>query len=524
MHPAITDNPLIAGLMLPQAYQHKTGAIQVIETHISWVLLTGDFAYKIKKPVNFGFLDFSTLEKRHFYCQEELRLNRRFSSELYLDVVPITGTPSEPGMDGPGTAIEYAVKMRQFETGSLLSERAEHGLLGNEDIDGIARTVGAFHQSATVAEADSPYGDPLTIKDWCEENFDHILPLLQDDSELQRAQRLQSWMAAEWQQKAWLMHRRKQQGYVRECHGDLHLGNIALIHDKITPFDCIEFNPMLRWIDVISEMAFVLMDLAYRELEAFAWRLLNAYLQKTGDYQGLSLLRYYLVYRALVRAKVTLLSRHQEADAVERQRIHSEYTKHAALAERHTRQTKPVLIITHGFSGSGKSFHAKRLAEEVGAVHLRSDIERKRLFGFAALDDTNSAAGSGIYTAQAGDQTYRHLAGIAGTVLRAGYKVIVDATFLKHAQRALFQELAESLSTPLMILDFSASAAVLSQRIERRRQQQNDASEATAEILQQQIARAEALSEAESKHTISIDTGQQDAHAELLGAIASYMT
>ena len=518
--PEMTDNPLITGLLSASAYSHETAKIELIETHISWVLLTGDFVYKIKKPVNFGFLDFSTLEKRRFYCQEELRLNQRFSRDIYLEVVAVSGSPSQPQMNGTGPAIEYAVRMRQFEAGSLLSERAEQGLLGSDDIDGIAKVVSAFHQTTLTAEAGSEYGEPQTIRHWCEENFDHIAPLLQDmKTEMPQMERLQAWVANEWQDKAEQMRQRKQQGFVRECHGDLHLGNIALIEGNITPFDCIEFNPMLRWIDVMSEIAFVLMDLAYRGFESFSWRLLNAYLQQTGDYPGLGILRYYLVYRALVRAKVALLSEQQLNDNTERQRKHEEYARHIALAGRYTQPARPVLLLTHGFSGSGKSFHAGQLAEEVGAIHLRSDIERKRLFGFAALDSTSSEAGSGIYTADAGRKTYEYLAETAKALLQDGYHVIVDATFLQSSQRRLFLDLAESLKVPLLVLDFTASPAALKYRIQQRQQQKNDASEASIEILKIQLAAHEALTEYELRRTISIDTELEDAHAQLLKAL-----
>ena len=520
----MTNNPLITGLMSARAYPHETATIELIETHISWVLLTGDYVYKIKKPVNFGFLDFSTLEKRRFYCQEELRLNQRFSRNIYLEVVAVSGSPSQPQMNGTGPAIEYAVRMRQFEAGSLLSERAEQGLLSSDDIDGIAKVISAFHQTALTAEAGSEYGEPQTIRHWCEENFDHIAPLLHDTkTEMPQVERLQAWVANEWQEKAEQMRQRKQQGFVRECHGDLHLGNIALIEGNITPFDCIEFNPMLRWIDVMSEIAFVLMDLDYRGFEPFSWRLLNAYLQQTGDYPGLGILRYYLVYRALVRAKVALLSEHQLGNVTERQHKHAEYAGHIALAGRYTQPAQPVLLLTHGFSGSGKSFHAGRLAEEIGAIHLRSDIERKRLFGFAALDNTGSAAQDGIYTANAGEQTYQHLADMAAIALQSGFHVIVDATFLKRTQRDLFLKMAQSLSLPVRILDFTASVATLQQRITRRRHLQNDASEATAEILQQQLTSADAFGTDELKHTIIIDTERQDTHAALLLEITNLL-
>ena len=327
---------MIKALSEANAYEHEITAVSIIETHISWVLLTGQYAYKIKKPVNFGFLDFSTLEKRRFFCHEELRLNRRLAADLYLDVVPITGTPDQPKMGGAGEAIEYAVKMIQFPAGYTLSERAESGQLGLDEIDQITDIVADFHETIEKAGEDSPYGSSECIKHWFVENFDHIRPLLVDDKHKQQLQGIQTWGNQEWNSKAGLMQLRKQQGYVRECHGDLHLSNMTLINGKVTLFDCIEFNPMLRWIDVISEVAFLFIDLLHFGYERFAYRLLNHYLQRTGDYQGMALLRYYLVYRALVCAKVSLL------------RMHSNVTMRRFL-------NRPLGI--RGFCKSGRAFY-----------------------------------------------------------------------------------------------------------------------------------------------------------------------
>ena len=303
-----TGYALIKALSEASAYQHEITAVSIIETHISWVLLTGQYAYKIKKPVNFGFLDFSTLEKRRFFCHEELRLNRRLAADLYLDVVPITGSPDQPKMGGAGEAIEYAVKMIQFPAGLTLSERAECGQLGLDEIDQITGIVADFHEAVEKAGEASPYGSSECIKHWFVENFEHIRPLLADDKHKQQLQAIRTWGNEEWTNKAGLMQLRKQQGHVRECHGDLHLSNMTLINGKVTLFDCIEFNPKLRWIDVISEVAFLVIDLLHFGYDCYAYRLLNHYLQRTGDYQGIALLRYYLVYRALVCAKVVVVA------------------------------------------------------------------------------------------------------------------------------------------------------------------------------------------------------------------------
>ncbi|GAB4258271.1 MAG: AAA family ATPase [Methylomicrobium sp.] len=512
--------PHIAKLLDPSAYPHPTTTtIELIETHISWVLLTGPYAYKIKKPVDFGFLDFSTLEKRHLYCEEELRLNRRFSTMLYLEVATVNGPPECPSIGGLGPIIDYAVKMRQFGQSDLLSYRAEKNLLTSSDIDGIASSIARFHREAAIADPQSPFGEADDIKHWSDENFEHIEPLLQNDRDRAQIRRLKDWMQSEYEQRAETLRERKRLGFVKECHGDLHLGNIASIDDTITPFDCIEFNPKLRWIDTASEIAFLFMDLTHRQREHFAWRMLNGYLQRSGDYPSLRLLRYYLVYRALVRAKVALLSRQPDNDRSQQDRLQNDYNAYADLAERYTKPPTPRLLITHGPSGSGKSFFAKQLSETIGAVQLRSDIERKRLFGFEPNAETASAMGGGIYDADAGRKTYRHLAEWAKMLLLSGFDAIVDAAFLKHEQRALFIDLAETGSIPLLMLDFQATEAALSERIEQRRAQRNDPSEATLDILRQQLKSQDPLSDAERQYTVTIDTERPDATAQLVEAV-----
>ncbi|MFA6051484.1 MAG: AAA family ATPase [Methylobacter sp.] len=508
-----SDSTLIKALCEPDIYDPEAAFVSLVETHISWVLLTGLYAYKIKKPVNFGFVDFSTLEKRQFFCNEELRLNRRLAADLYLEVVPITGQPDHPQIGGTGEAIEYAVKMARFPAGQLLSERAKQRQLGADEIDQIVRIIADFHEMIENASEQSPYGDKENIKHWFVENFDHIEPLLDDDHHKQQLQAIRNWGDDEWIKKSELMQLRRQQGYVRECHGDLHLGNMTLINGKVTLFDCIEFNPMLRWIDVISEVAFLFIDLLHFGYDRYAHRFLNHYLQHTGDYQGLALFRYYLVYRALVRAKVSLLRMAQSPnDDVVCKQVRSDYTVFANLAERYIKDTRPLLIITHGFSGSGKSTLAGQIAEEIGALQIRSDIERKRLFGYRAQEHTGSGIDSGLYTLEAGQKTYQRLAELAKALLDAGFSAIIDATFLKSEQRSMFQRLADECGAQFFIIDFQASDEELCRRIQQR---QNDASEATLDVLHQQQQSAQPLSQEEQAHVIAIDT-ESDNALELL--------
>jgi len=499
----------------------EANACNIVETHISWVLLTDQYVYKIKKPVNFGFLDFSTLEKRRFCCTEELRLNRRLAADLYLEVVPITGTPQHPKIGGAGAAIEYAVKMIRFPSGQLLSEHAGRGQLGTDEIDQLADSVADFHETSEQTDENSPYGDSANINHWFVENFDHIRPLLIDDDQKQQLQRIQQWGDSEWRKQAGLMQLRRQQGSVRECHGDLHLGNMTLINGKVTLFDCIEFNPLLRWIDVISEVAFLFIDLLHFGFDRHAYRFLNRYLQHTGDYQGLALLRYYLVYRALVRAKVSLLRMAQQPDdnAVAKQ-ARCEYAVFADLAERFTQRRPIVLIITHGYSGSGKSTMAAQLAEKIGAFQIRSDIERKRLFGYRALVQTGSGIDNGLYTQEVSLKTYQHLKELAKTVLDAGFPVIIDAAFLKTRQRDPFRQLAADCGVPFHIITFQASDQELCRRIKQR---QEDASEATVAVLHHQQQSAQPLSEQEQSGAIPINTESDDAGEILLNNFDRYL-
>lgn len=515
-----TSLKLIKGLCEKTAYPHDVTSIIVLETHISWVLLTGHFAYKIKKPVNFGFLNFSTLEKRLYFCREELRLNRRFAENLYLDVAPITGTPDNPVVGGDGEAIEYAVKMNQFPANCILTQLAEAGNLSEDEIDQIADIVADVHAKVNRADEKSPFGDCDCIKKWFDENFEHINPRLTDERLLSQLKKIESWGFVQFKKLSGLMKQRKQQGFIRECHGDLHLGNMTLIDGKIVLFDCIEFNPMLRWIDVISEVAFLFIDLSHFGYEKLAYRFLNRYLRATGDYSGLVLLRFYLVYRALVRAKVTLLRQEQQnGGASSGLRGIPEYQGYANLAERFTTTRQPLLIITHGFSGSGKSTLSSQLAEKIGAIHIRSDIERKRLFGYYAMAKTGSGIDIGIYSKDAGEVTYRKLADLAKNVIDAGFPVIIDAAFLKFEQRDLFRKLAESKYARFVMIDCQASDDVLRQRILTRQQVSKDPSEATIDVLRHQLKTAEALTGSELVHSIRVDTSRNDALDRLMQAV-----
>ncbi|MBW2658370.1 MAG: AAA family ATPase [Deltaproteobacteria bacterium] len=496
---------LIEGLQDSSLFDHPVTGFEVIETHISWVLLTGQYVYKIKKPVNFGFLDFSTLEKRHFYCREELRLNRRMAPGLYLDVVAICGSRERPELTGPGPAIEYAVKMRQFPQSAQFDRLlASHGL-DKMTMDDLAVRVANFHLSSEPVEKESCFGDLQHVRQVVLENYEHIRRTIDNPVSMVLLDRLEKWSSNQLQELSDLIGQRKQQGFVRECHGDMHLRNIAMWHNDIIIFDCIEFNANLYQIDVVSDISFLLMDLEVRHQEVLARRFLNRYLEITGDYEGLRLLRFYKVYRALVRAKVDALRTDQEEYGSREYDLTFENFQHyLELADSYICSTTPSLLINHGLSGSGKSYGARTIVEKYSVIQIRSDVERKRLS--RADNGGNFVREKDLYSLSATLRTYDRLADIAHCLLTAGYSVLIDATTLKARQRKKFIDLAGALNIPCCILNFKASPETLRERVRLRAEEGSDISDATVEVVESQIAGYEPLSADEKKITVDIDT------------------
>lgn len=498
---------LIAALGQPDCYAHAVERVELLQTHISCILLAGEYAYKIKKPVNLGFLDFSTLAARRHYCEEELRLNRRTAPRLYLEVIAIGGSESAPVLGGGGAPIEYALRMRRFGQEALLDRMARRGALLPGHIDALARILAAFHAQIERAPPWEACGSAQRILGPAMQNFEQLLPLAGARTDSALLARLRDWTAREHGALEPVFAARKRAGWVRECHGDLHLGNIALLEGVPTPFDCIEFNPDFRWTDVMNDVAFLLMDLLDHRSPRLAFRFLNAYLELTGDYPGLRVLRFYLVYRALVRAKVSCLRAHQTGvPPREHGAVEQEYRRHLRLAERLAQGARAALLIMHGLSGSGKSTAAQELLETLGAVRLRSDVERKRLFGLAPQERSGSAPDAGLYTPAAGERTYARLADLAREVLAAGYPLIVDAAFLQRGPRERFAAIARNAGAHFLIAACNAAPATLRARVAARERAAQDASEAGLAVLERQIATLEPPAPDEARHTLSIDT------------------
>ena len=503
--PSLSNEPkFIQAMLQPAFYDHPVQYCELIETHISWVILTGDYVYKVKKPVDFGFLDFSSLEKRKFYCEEELRLNQRLAPDLYLDVLKITGTPDNAVLDGSGEAFEYAVKMLQFSQDMQLDHVLARSELRQDMIDSLAILVSGFHQQIEVAGNKSDYGDPEHVYQPIEENFTQIRDRVTDKTQLKLLLELEQWSKNRFVKIKNTLKQRKEKGFIRECHGDLHLRNLAWYNEKPLAFDCLEFNPNFRWIDVISEIAFLVMDLQDHEQPELGYRFLNRYLESTGDYAGCSVLYFYLVYRAMVRAKVDAIRAHQSGiTKTEMKMANKEFNDYLKLALTYTKHVTPCIIITRGMSASGKSTITQPLLEKLGAIRIRSDVERKRLYKIKQDETSHAEAEQGIYTPEATEKTYLKLLELAGLIIDAGMSVIVDATFSKAEQRNFFKQLANEKKVAFIILEFIAQDDTLRQRIRSRKQ---DVSDADANILERQIKNWQALESGESGYAITIDT------------------
>lgn len=489
------DTKLIAALR--KMLSRETGqSVELIETHLSWVLLAPVYAYKLKKPVRLPFVDFSSAQARKHFCEEELRLNRRFAPSIYLDVLPVRGPRKAPRLDGGsgGETIDHVVRMRRFPQSSLLRNLLVSGGLDPSWLDGLARRLAELHATAPVSPL-SGWGSPQRVV----RSVADVLASLQTRRDDPRHRVLIAWLQAQGIALDPVWAARQRSGSIRECHGDLHMGNVALIDGELVPFDCIEFDPGMRWIDVMSDVAFLTMDLKAHGRADLAFRFLDGWLQCSGDHAGLQVLPFSEIYRALVRAMTASLGKPSSTPG-------PDYLACAAEWASPTRGNARLLI-THGLSGSGKSTLAAQLLRTACAIRIRSDVERKRLFGLAPLE-RSTALGIDIYTEEATNDTFDSLHRRARGALQAGYPVIVDAAFLRSHERRRFQALAAELQVPFSIVDCTASPGTLRQRVAARAATHTDASEADVAVLERQLASDQRLETDELAFTIDVPTDE----------------
>ena len=504
----MTLPPLIQQMLQPGFYPHSvTEPVQLIQTHASFVLLTGDYVYKIKKPVNFGFLDYSTLENRQHFCKQELQMNQRTAAEIYLQVLPIVqiGDRFQFASDSQSPTpaeipVEYVLKMREFPQESLFLSLLERGLLTEELMEDLGREVAKFHNTTITNNYISKFGEVSQICEAVDNNYLISQKYIGGPQTQIQYQETKNYTNSFFAENQKLFNSRIANHKIRECHGDLHLQNIALWQDKILLFDCIEFNEPFRFVDVMYDVAFTLMDLESRGRRELGNAFLNTYIEQTGDWEGLQVLPLYLSRQAYVRAKVTSLmlddaaiSSAEKADILQ---IASDYYK---LAWKYTKPRQGKLTLMSGLSGSGKSTTARYLARHTGAIHIRSDAVRKHLGGIPL----NERGGQDLYSDEMTGKTYGRLLELGIMLADKGWEVILDAKFDRHFFRTDAINLAQSGNLPLEIIHCTAPIEVLRQRLQQRR---GDIADATAELLNSQEMAFEPFTESEQSYVKIVDT------------------
>lgn len=520
------DGPLpaaLAGLLTPRAYPHPAAAIEVIETPISWVVLAGAFAYKIKRPVRYPFVDQRSPAHRHRLCQAELRLNRRFARELYLEVCAIVSAGADArvhlGPVGRIEVAEYAVRMHRFAAGDVLDRQLGDGRIGVQPLEHFGRTLADIHSTLPTAPLDAPWGQPASVRALLSGNLLECAAAAAPLGGRKAVLALRSPLARRLAEADPWMTVRRANARVRECHGDLHSRNIVVRDGRLVAFDCLEYEPSFRWIDVADEIAFLSSDLASGGHRAHARAFLGGYLERSGDYHACRLIKLYEAHRALVRAKVAALSAAARPDEPALDALRAEFERlvahaTAALSDRH-----PHLVLMSGLSGSGKTWVARQLAERLDAVHLRSDVERKRRAGLEVLERSGSALGAGLYSAELSERAYEDLAREACDALTGGYTVIVDATLLRREQRRRFAELGASAHAPMHLVRCTAPLAVLRERLRSRAAAAQDPSEADLSVLEWQRGRIEPLAPNEPFESIEVDSSDARAIETLLARL-----
>lgn len=508
MSPKLPEH--LAALLQPRGYPHPVAGVTVIETHISWVLLTGELAYKIKRPVRFPFVDLRSLERRGFFCQEELRLNRRFAPQLYLDVCPISIVDGAARIDGPGEAVEYAVKMRQFPREDALDSLLSRGGIDPAELEAFGRELAAIHNGLPVAQPQSSCGEPLTIHGLIANNLEECVQASAIFGGTCAVRALRPELQRRLGEAVAWMYDRHDDGRVRECHGDLHAANIVRLQSRLVAFDCLEYERTFRWIDVADEVAFLLADLHARGYPLHEQAFLSGYLHASGDYQACRLLPLYKAHRALIRAKVAALAQGNSAESGGDETLLYRFRAYVDCAARALAGKWPRLVLMSGLSGSGKTWLAERLAPLLEAVHVRSDVERRRLAGVGERGRTGSALEGGVYSKDFTGRVYAHLATAAADILAGGYTVVVDATFSRREERDLFRDLARRTGVPACVIHCQASQEVLQTRIVERGRQGQDASEADVTVLEWQKDHWETVAADEQWTVISVDTAATD--------------
>lgn len=510
----------LSGLLSPVAYPHPVTEVRVIQTQLSWVLLAGERVYKIKRPAHLPFADFRLLDDRRRLCHEELRLNRRFVRGLYLDVCAITGHGEGARIGGTGSATEYAVVMRRFDEQQQLDRLVRDKRVNEDEIESFARHLADLQRTLPVPADSSAASLALSVVASADRNAQECAGFAATLGTAERirvaGQRLLEAMRARRAAFAW----RDQAHVVRECHADLHLSNVVRLDGQLQPFDCLEFDPALRWIDVAQDAAFLCADLLGYGEPRLANVFLNAWLARTGDYHACAIMPLHIADRALVRAKVMALLAGDQPSESTGHRLHAgRHDRYLAVAERALQRAPGCCVMLTGLPASGKSWLARQLAPQLDAIHIRSDLERQRLADVAATAHGHSPIHGGIYTTGRTAATYERLERCVAEVVSGGYTALVDANFGLRAQRAALAQLCGMMEVPLHVIHCEAPAAVLRQRIASRMREGHDASEADQNVLEAKLLEREAIVPTEQLDVIAADTTRADVEMTVLAEL-----
>ncbi|MEL4895860.1 bifunctional aminoglycoside phosphotransferase/ATP-binding protein [Crocosphaera sp. Alani8] len=492
---------LINHLEKPHSYPHAVQTpIKVIQTHISVIFLTGNYAYKIKKPVDFGFLDYSNLEKRQHFLNQELTMNQAIAPDIYSEVLPITLENEQVKIAGEGEIIEYVLKMNQFPQDSLLINLFKAGKLEKHHLEELGKIVAKFHRETKIDDYIKSFGDIEVIKQSIDENYKITEKYIGNVQTEKQYQETRKFTDNYFEKKQEYFKQRQKENKIRECHGDLHLKNICLFNNKIQLFDRIEFNEEFRYVDLMCDVAFTVMDLDARNRQDLSNIFLNTYLERTGDWRGLQVLPVYLSRQAYVRAKVnSMMLDDPNISEENHQKAQQEAKNYYHLAWQYTQRNQGKIIIMSGLSGSGKTTVAKYIAENINAILIRSDAVRKHL-GNISLDETGN---SELYSQEMNEKTYQTLIKLGEIVAKAGFNVILDAKFDRHQWRKPIIEIVKKHNISLTILSCYTPVETLSDRLSNRK---GDISDATFDLLQQQQNNAQDFNEEEMSYVQEIDT------------------
>ncbi len=505
---AITPN-ILESLQSPSAYPVQTRTVELLQTHVSWLFLTDTHVFKIKKPVNFGFLDFSTLERRRFYCHEELRLNRRLCPDLYEQVIELRETGAGAAFAGVGSVIDYAVMMKRLPADRMLDRLVDSGNISMEDIRVVALAICTFHANAPTSPHISEFGSPEQIRFNWRENFEQTQPFLTSTLPANTREIIRSYVDNFIDSNSALFAERIKKGCIRDCDGDIHLGNICLINGTAYIFDCIEFNERFRYSDTAADIAFLLMDLDFHRSPDLAGAALSTYIMASGDADLAKLITFYKVYRAFVRGKVESM-RFLDAgiDQAERDAARKRAIRYFRLAQGYCINSTlpPTLFITSGTMGCGKSTLADQLSFELGLKTFNSDRVRKDLAGVPAKTQVLVSYGVGLYSKEMTENTYRQLERLAGNELAAGRSVVIDAGFGTAAERAEFARLAVSHHARFVILFMQCDPDEQRRRLRERSSRGNSVSDGRVDLLDRQESLFEFPDDAEGT-IITISTG-----------------